>query len=161
MACPVIQTPQHMGRPREVDPREIPNAILYLLRTGCPWRYIPHDFPNWGTVRSYFDEWTRTGTLVQINDTVREQDRECQGRHPEPSGGVIDSQTVKTTEAGGERGFDGGKKDRRAQAAYPGGYPRASDLRGSARSEHLRRGGSRLGAGGGDQAQPVGLSLAG
>jgi putative transposase len=89
------------GRPREVDVREVLNAILYVLREGCRWRSLPHDFPNWNTVYWYFAKWTDDGTLVRIHDTLRRQVREQIGRHPEPSAVIIDSQSVKTTAKGG------------------------------------------------------------
>lgn len=107
------------GRPRTVNLRCIVDALLYQARTGCQWRFIPTDFPNHNTVRYYFDKWTWDGTLQHINTVLRQQVREYAGRDPEPSAGSMDSQSVKTTEAGGERGFDGGKKDKRSQAPYP------------------------------------------
>ncbi len=88
------------GRPREVDVREVLNAILYVLREGCRWRSLPHDFPNWNTVYWYFARWTEDGTWERVNDHLRRQWRVQIGRDAEPSAAIIDSQSVKTTEKG-------------------------------------------------------------
>jgi len=117
---PYVRVTPGPGRPRTIDRREVVNAIFYLNRTGCQWEMLPKDFPNHNSVRYYFDKWTDDGTWQRINDRLREAARQRQDRDPRPTAAIIDSQSVKTTEAGGERGFDGGKKGRRAQTAYHG-----------------------------------------
>jgi putative transposase len=119
--APLVVTPSpNGGRPTDIDRRAIVNALLSKNRTGCQWRMLPKDVPPMSSVRSYFDKWNRDETFVTINDTLRKLARHALDRDPEPSISVLDSQSVTTTEAGGERCDDGGKKGQRAQTAILG-----------------------------------------
>lgn len=107
---PYVKQRHGPGRKRAVDTREIVNALCYLTRTGCQWRFLPHDFPAWEQVSYYYYQWIEDGTLEQVNDALREDLRIALGKEAEPSVAIMDSQSVKTAGPGAGRGFDGAKQ---------------------------------------------------
>ena len=109
LIAPLLPPPRRRGR-KPTDPQAIINALFYMIRGGCPWRYLPKDFPPFTTVQNRFYAWRDSGVWAQIVSVLVMATREAEGREATPTVVVVDSQSVKTTEAGGPRGFDAGKK---------------------------------------------------
>jgi putative transposase len=114
--APMLPPEKSGGRPRKYPMREVLNGIQYVLRAGCAWRLMPHDLPYWQTAYQYFRAWRQDGTWLRIHDQLRAEVRTRMGRHPQPSGAIIDAQTVKTTEKGGRMAMTGPRNSMAASA---------------------------------------------
>ncbi len=108
--APLLPAPPGGGRPVTTPMRAVVEALLYLLWSGCPWRGLPHDFPPRATVQRYFYRWRDLGLWPRVNAALLARSRVAQGRDPEPSAAIIDSQSARTAESGGPRGFDAAKR---------------------------------------------------
>jgi len=117
---PYVPKPKPGGRPARYTRREIVNAILYQARNGCVWRALPHDLPPYRIAFHYFRLWQTEGIWDRVHDALRTKVRQAVGKKPKPTAAIVDSQSVKTTEQGGPRGADAGKKSRRPQAVRGG-----------------------------------------
>jgi len=109
LLAPLIPPEKSGGRHRSVEMREVLNAIFYVLRSGCAWRLVPHDFPAWQTVYGDFSRWRTGGLWEQLNTALREAVREQEDRAAEPTAAILDRQSVQTSAVAGARGYDGAK----------------------------------------------------
>jgi putative transposase len=134
---PLLPRQQGSGKAQQIPLRSIVNGCLYLLRTGCQWRMLPREYPKWEIVYYHFTKWHRTHVWQDVLEVLREEDRVAAGREPAPSLVIVDSQSTKTTEMGGEVGYDAGKKTQGAETAYRGRHPRDAGRHPGACGEHL------------------------